>query len=208
MTGPNPILEDLGPVEGFARRAEHAVGHLFHHHDARSWHGTCGDCADGLVPTVHGACNCGSPADESTGFRHEPLCGYEPCPNGCWDLLHPRTQAPADRPVNLAAATAAVPREETPMSLTSDVEQGYAAVKAELGKFDTALPGLLARARAFEASPFAAVAEKAASAVLPPEAVAIAVKAAESVLDDMNALYNPPQPVADPAAPVAPAPVQ
>lgn len=95
------------------------------------------------------------------------------------------------------------------MSLVSDVEQGWTATKAEMAKFESNLPGLLARAKSFEASPFAALAEKAAGAVLPPEAVAIAVKSADTVLNDLIALYNPPQPVAaDPAAPVAPAPAQ
>jgi hypothetical protein len=42
---------------------------------------------DGLIP-VDG-CNCGSPADESVNYAHERLCGFEPCPNGCWDKLHP-----------------------------------------------------------------------------------------------------------------------
>lgn len=47
----------------------------------------CGQCDDGLVEAK--GCNCGSPADEAAGFRHENLCGFEPCPNGCWDKLHP-----------------------------------------------------------------------------------------------------------------------
>jgi hypothetical protein len=47
----------------------------------------CGQCEGGLVPA--GGCNCGSPVDASVNFAHERLCGYEPCPNGCWDRLHP-----------------------------------------------------------------------------------------------------------------------
>lgn len=49
----------------------------------------CGLCKDGLVEAK--GCNCGSPADEAAGFRHENLCGFEPCPNGCWGRLHPDT---------------------------------------------------------------------------------------------------------------------
>lgn len=48
-----------------------------------------GCCAWGLVEA--GGCNCGSPADASVGYMHERLCGWEPCPNGCWDRLHPET---------------------------------------------------------------------------------------------------------------------
>lgn len=44
----------------------------------------CGQCQDGLVEAK--GCNCGSAADEASGFRHEPFCGYEPCPNGCWEV--------------------------------------------------------------------------------------------------------------------------
>jgi hypothetical protein len=47
----------------------------------------CGQCDGGLISI--GECNCGSPADSSIGFAHERLCGYEPCPNGCWEKLHP-----------------------------------------------------------------------------------------------------------------------
>jgi hypothetical protein len=55
--------------------------------------GVC--CADGLVG-VDG-CNCGSPADATVGYAHEPLCGWEPCPNGCWERLHPdRDAQPSD----------------------------------------------------------------------------------------------------------------
>lgn len=61
---------------------------------------TCGQCEDGLVPI--GRCNCGSPADESAGFMHERLCGYEPCPDGCWDRLHPELADGADPDVRYA----------------------------------------------------------------------------------------------------------
>lgn len=45
---------------------------------------TCGQCKDGLVDAK--GCTCGSPGYPDP---HEPLCGTEPCPNGCWNLLHP-----------------------------------------------------------------------------------------------------------------------
>lgn len=48
----------------------------------------CGECDRGLIAI--GRCNCGSPADASISFMHERLCGYEPCPNGCWDKLAER----------------------------------------------------------------------------------------------------------------------
>lgn len=109
------------------------------------------------------------------------------------------TQAPAQQPVNLATATAAAPQQEDTMSLITDAEDGFRAVENEYGKFRQALPGALAKAKAFEASPFAAIAEKAAASVLPPEAVAIAVNGAEKVLDDLISLYGPPQNATDPA---------
>lgn len=173
------------------------------HHAAPQQPRTCGQCQDGLIP-VNG-CTCG---DGLPPYGHEPGCGWEPCPGGCRDILHPPYQTPASVPVNLQAATAAQP-PGGPMSLASDVEQGWTAVKNETAKFEAGLPAVLEKARKFEASPFAAIAEKAAAAVLPPEGVAVAVKAAESILDDLIALYNPPQPVAAaPDAPAAPAPAQ
>lgn len=96
-----------------------------------------------------------------------------------------------------ATAAAAIPQEDN-MSVITDVEDGWTAAKAELAKFEQTLPGALAKAKQFEASPFAAIAEKAAASVLPAEAVAIAVNAADKVIDDLSALYGPPQP-ADPA---------
>ena len=56
---------------------------------------TCRHCGGtGLIEA--GGCNCGSPADVSVNFAHERLCGFEPCPNGCWDKLHPEMAAPRD----------------------------------------------------------------------------------------------------------------
>lgn len=112
-------------------------------------------------------------------------------------------QTPATAPATMAVATAAAPQQEDTMSLITDAEAGYAAVKNELAKFEQALPGALAKAKQFEGSAFAQVAEKAAASVLPPEAVAIAVNGADKVLDDLIALYGPAQaqqpPVAAPA---------
>ena len=117
-------------------------------------------------------------------------------------LRHRHAQTPAPGPVTLAAA----PAQEAPrMSLITDAEQGYAAVKAELGKFEAALPGALADAKKFEGSAFAQLAERTAASMLPPEAVAIAVKAADTVLNDLIALYGAPQQAAQP---VQPAPAQ
>lgn len=56
----------------------------------------CGECDDGLIAV--GRCNCGSPADQSVSYMHERLCGYEPCPSGCWDILHPSAPS-AGRPM-------------------------------------------------------------------------------------------------------------
>lgn len=113
-------------------------------------------------------------------------------------------QTPATRPATIAAATAAAPQQEDTMSLITDVEDGYAAVKNELAKLEQALPGALAKAKQFEGSAFAQIAEKAAASILPPEAVAIAVNGADKVLDDLIALYAPPQ-VTDPGQPQQPA---
>lgn len=48
----------------------------------------CPDCEDGLV-RIDG-CNCG---DGLPPYGHEPLCGWEQCPNGCWERLHPQPEA-------------------------------------------------------------------------------------------------------------------
>jgi len=155
MTGPNPILEDLGPVEGFARRAEHAVGHLFHHHDA--------------VP------------------------------------LNP--QAPADRPVNLAAATAAVPREEAPMSLTTltddlrnDLTDGLAWVTDWAARVKAAAPGIVSTVDTVANSTVGKLAETLAGSVLPPEVEPVLV----NLVGDFVKRYGQPAAVA-PAAPQQPA---
>lgn len=47
----------------------------------------CSECKGGLVEVD--ACTCGGGLDV---YGHEPLCGTEPCPNGCWDKLHPAAE--------------------------------------------------------------------------------------------------------------------
>jgi hypothetical protein len=51
--------------------------------------GTCGQCDHGLVPVGH--CNC----DTGPEGQHQPFCGLEPCPAGCWDRLRPPVPDPA-----------------------------------------------------------------------------------------------------------------
>jgi hypothetical protein len=46
----------------------------------------CGRCDAGLVPVS--GCNCDGDSDAYPGV-HREWCGFEPCPNGCWDRLHP-----------------------------------------------------------------------------------------------------------------------
>lgn len=55
---------------------------------------TCGQCDHGLVPVGH--CNC----DPGPEGQHQPLCGFIPCPAGCWEKLHPPVpdQAQPDGP--------------------------------------------------------------------------------------------------------------
>lgn len=137
-------------------------------------------------------------------------------------LTHPHlfrhddtTQTPAVTPVNLAAAAAAAPNQEDPMSLASDVEQGYQAVKDEIAKFDASLPGIIGQARKLEGNPLAELAiqagEHVLAGILPVEALDVIKSGAEASLASLLSLYNPQgQPVAPaPApAPAAPAPAQ
>src|SRR5712692_8588672 len=75
---------------------------------------------------------------------------------------HAAHQTPAPQPATMTAATAAATTpQEDDMSFATDVEQGYAAVKNEFGKFEAALPGLLAQAKKLEGNPIAQVAVKA-----------------------------------------------
>lgn len=110
---------------------------------------------------------------------------------------HRASQAPGSQPVTVSLS----PPKENTVSLITDVETGYAAVKNELAKFEQALPGALETAKKFEGSPFAALVEKAASAVLPAEAVASVVRVASATLDELIGLYNPQGAQAAPAAP-------
>lgn len=65
---------------------------------------TCGQCDGGLVP-VDG-CTCGGGL---WPYGHEPLCGTEPCPNGCWWKLHPDAPGkPSQAPPGLPARCCAV----------------------------------------------------------------------------------------------------
>lgn len=116
---------------------------------------------------------------------------------------HP--QAPA-QPEPAAHAAPNPAQEDHDMSAITVLEDGWNATETEFNKLKAALPGALAKAKQFEASPFAQLAEKVAGTVLPPEAVAIAVNAADKVIDDLIGLYSPATPIA-PAEPV-PAPAQ
>jgi len=50
------------------------------------WRAACQQC-DGTGLIGIDQCNCG-PAGLD-GYGHERLCGFEPCPAGCWECLHP-----------------------------------------------------------------------------------------------------------------------
>ena len=140
----------------------------------------------------------------------------EPIFEEAWDAFtrrlphhHAAPQTPAPEPVNLAAATAAAAtQQEEPMSVITDLEEGYAAAKADLAKVEAALPGALAKARQLEGNPLADLAVKAAESILPPEAVAIINSTASKVFDELMGLYAPAQataPVQQVGQPVAPA---
>jgi len=119
---------------------------------------------------------------------------------------HAAPETPAPMPATMAEATAATPQEE-PMSVITDLEEGYAAAKAELAKVEAALPGALAKARQLEGNPLADLAVKAAESILPPEAVAIINSTASKVFDELISLYSvPAAAAADPAQAPAGAP--
>ena len=110
MAGAKPLTY-AGRCERYARQRGWAydpqrmsIGHLTPaqrrralHKERRSWRSlaamteSCGLCDDGLIDA--GGCNCGSPADASVSYAHERLCGADPCPNGCWERLHPEVAA-------------------------------------------------------------------------------------------------------------------
>lgn len=117
-------------------------------------------------------------------------------------------QTPATMPATMAAAPApAVTRRRT-MSLIADVENGYAAVKAEVAKLEQNLPAALEVAKKLEGNPLVSVALKAAEHVagglLPPEALAYLAGQFAPALEGLLALYNPQQGTPAPA----PAPAQ
>lgn len=96
------------------------------------------------------------------------------------------------------------------MSPASDVEQGYAAVKAELAKLESSLPTLVGQAKKMEGNPLAQLAitagEHVISGVLPTEAIQVIADGGRSLLDGLLSLYS--QPAQPAPAPAAPAPAQ
>ena len=102
---------------------------------------------------------------------------------------HAATAAPDIRLIPTAPAT------EEHMSLAADVENGFAAIKDEVAKFEQNLPGLLDTAKKLEGNPVAdiavKVAEAAAASVLPPEAVTLIADSAGKLLDGLIELYGP-----------------
>lgn len=144
----------------------------------------CGQCQEGLV--VAGGCTCGGGLPP---YGHEPLCGLEPCPNGCWDILHPPFQAPAPQPVNLGTTL-----QEEPVSVVTDLQNfahELAAKAAELEQ--TVLPAAAGHLAALEGNP---VVDSLLNAVhVPPEALAIVV----ATIQGLEELYKPTDAV--PAAP-------
>jgi len=74
--------------------SEHPLPEGWHHSGATppgpSSLDTCGECTGGLI-AAGVRCNC----DPGPEGQHRALCGFIPCPNGCWEKLHPEP-APAD----------------------------------------------------------------------------------------------------------------
>ena len=126
---------------------------------------------------------------------------------------HAAPETPATAPVNLAAATAAAAPRGTRMSLITDVEDGYAAVKNEIAKLEGSLPAALTVAKKLEGNPLVQVAikgaEHVAAGLIPPEALAYLAAQFGPALDGLLALYNPQQGAqAAPAQPQQAAPAQ
>jgi hypothetical protein len=119
------------------------------------------------------------------------------------DVLR-RHQTPATQPATMEAAPAAAPQQEEPMSLITDVEEGYAAVKAEVAKLEGNLPAALEVAKKLEGNPLVAVAlkaaEHAAAGLIPPEALAYLAGQFGPALEGLLGLYNPQGAAAPPAA--------
>lgn len=119
-------------------------------------------------------------------------------------------QTPARAPATMEAAAAAARTEGTTVSLITDVEDGYAAVKNEIARLEGNLPAALEVAKKLEGNPLVGVALKAAEHVaaglIPPEAVSYLAAQFAPALDGLLALYNPQGAAA--AAPAAPAQAQ
>jgi len=115
-------------------------------------------------------------------------------------------QPPATVPATMAAAPAPARTKENRMSLITDVENGYAAVKAEVAKLEQNLPAALGVAKKLEGNPLVQVAikgaEHVAAGLIPPEALAYLASQFGPALDGLLALYNPAQ--GTQAAPVQP----
>lgn len=103
-------------------------------------------------------------------------------------------EPPAAVPATMAPATAdAATQQEETVSVITDIEEGYAAAKADLAKVEAALPNVLSKAKKLEGNPLADLAVKAAESILPPEAVAIINNTASKVFDELVSLYSAPQ---------------
>lgn len=117
------------------------------------------------------------------------------------DVLH-HHKTPATTPVNLAPERAATQGDT--MSLITDVEEGYAAVKNEVAKLEGNLPAALEVAKKLEGNPLVAVAlkaaEHAAAGLIPPEALAYLAGQFGPALEGLLGLYNPQGAAAPPVA--------
>lgn len=82
------VYGDYGVIETLERVVRFRAAIFGGHRDYRAvW---CPECEDGLVRVA--GCNCG---DGLPPYGHEPLCGWEQCPNGCWERLHPQQGQPS-----------------------------------------------------------------------------------------------------------------
>jgi len=116
-------------------------------------------------------------------------------------------QPPDSSPVNLAAATAAALREETPMSLASidadlrnDLTAGISYGKELFARLEAAAPGIISTVDTVANSTVGKLAETLAGSVLPPEVEPVLV----NLVGDFVKRYGQPAAVA-PAAPQQPA---
>ena len=126
-------------------------------------------------------------------------------------LEHPfrHHQTPA-QPATMAPERAAT-QGDTMSLATLETDLGNrigafeAVVRTEFGKLAADLPGITAEAKQLAANPFAQVAlkaaEHAASGILPLNAIATVAGHALQELDDLAALYGPPQQAGQPAQP-------